>query len=154
MLTLRRASLADRQLVWQWANDQVTRAASFDSAEISWESHVTWFDAQLMDPAVLFLIGEDSGTPVSQLRFDIDGNEATLSIAVAPTARRRGYGLATLEGGVEQLFATTDVELVHAYVKSENAASRELFIGVRFEEVDPAMIRGQQSAHFIRRRTP
>jgi len=44
-VTLRTASLADCELVFDWANDPVTRAMSFNQAQITRAEHVAWFAA-------------------------------------------------------------------------------------------------------------
>ena len=40
---LRRAEANDSRMIWSWANDPLTRAVSFSSDPIPWESHVEWF---------------------------------------------------------------------------------------------------------------
>ena len=59
-LHLRQAEQKDCRLLWEWANDPATRAASFSTETIPWEQHQAWFEDKMKDPNCLLLIGENS----------------------------------------------------------------------------------------------
>ena len=40
---LRKATIEDMDLLFQWANDPVVRKNSFSTAEISYEEHTKWY---------------------------------------------------------------------------------------------------------------
>ena len=40
---LRKATIEDMDLLFQWANDSVVRKNSFSTAEISYEEHMKWY---------------------------------------------------------------------------------------------------------------
>src|SRR5207249_1233651 len=74
-------------------------SASFNGAPVSWEGHREWFAAKLTDPDCVFLIAtDDGGTPLGQIRFDIDApaRQAVLSVSVAPEGRGSGLGTALI----------------------------------------------------------
>ncbi len=62
--TIRRAGVGDALLLWQWANDPLTRRNSFSRAAISWDDHQAWCakkfaapDCRLVDHADRRLAG-------------------------------------------------------------------------------------------------
>jgi RimJ/RimL family protein N-acetyltransferase len=149
-LHLRPAGESDSRLVWEWANDPVTRAASFCSDPIPWETHAQWFLGKLQDPDCLhYLATDEEDNPVGQVRFDLNGAEATVSISVAPSLRGRGYGEALLRQGCEQLFQDSRVRLIHACIKPENTASLRIFAKGGFTRTALAVIKGQDAVHCV-----
>jgi RimJ/RimL family protein N-acetyltransferase len=94
MLTLRKATGQDSDLLYNWRNDPVTRHASHDTSEISRDRHEAWLAASFANPHRLIFIAEERGRPVGTVRVDHgpDGT-AEVSWTVAPDAR--GEGVAT-----------------------------------------------------------
>lgn len=94
MLTLRKATAQDSDLLFNWRNDPITRRSSHDTSEISRDRHETWLAASLANSQRVILIAEERGRPVGTVRVDHgpDGT-AELSWTVAPDAR--GEGVAT-----------------------------------------------------------
>ena len=140
-LTLRRAEPRDCRLIWEWANDPTVRAAAFSSEPITWESHQSWFAAKLASPTTaLFLALDDAGTALGQIRFDwSDHGHAEIDVSVSALARRRGFGGALIRAGVDEMFASTKVETVHASVKEDNRASTRAFEKAGFRRGGPAV---------------
>lgn len=89
---IREATQDDREVIWEWANDPETRAQSFDRSAIPWRDHVAWFEGVLADEYRILVVGCDP-EPVGMVRFDIDGDDATISVNLAPTSRGRGLGV-------------------------------------------------------------
>jgi RimJ/RimL family protein N-acetyltransferase len=136
--------------LWQWANDPEIRPVSFATAPISWERHVEWFHTKLCDPdAVLYLVVDSSDTPAGQVRYQIDNTRAAVSISLAAQFRGKGYGKVVLEMATEDLFRTTAVTQIDAYVKPNNTASLRLFTRAGYTRERAEMIRGQQAIHFV-----
>lgn len=132
-LDLREATLADVKVVHRLANDPHARAMSFSTEPIAWEEHVRWFEAKLSDSAcrLYLLVGEDHQV-VGQIRFDVAGDAATISIVIAPALRGRGLAPGAIRLGVDTLFATSSVRAVTAYIKPVNEASRRAFARAGF----------------------
>jgi UDP-2,4-diacetamido-2,4,6-trideoxy-beta-L-altropyranose hydrolase len=152
-LTFRLAQADDCRLIWEWANDAVTRAASFSSKSISWEHHVEWFMAKLADPASFFYIALDtSSMPVGQIRYQVEGPEAVVSVSLVPEQRGRGYGSRIIRAASRQMFAATAIDSIHAYVKPDNAASIRAFTKAGFTDNGIAEVRGHLARHFVLRR--
>ena len=152
-LTLRPVQADDCHLIWEWANDPVTRVASFSSESIRWETHVEWFTAKLTDPHSLFYIALDAtGTPVGQIRYHIEGQEAVVSAGLAPDQRGRGYGSRIIRLASQQVFENTTVSLIHAYIKLDNAASARAFSKAGFATISPVEVQGHPALHLLLRK--
>lgn len=131
-LSLRLAQPHDCRRVFEWASDPTTRTMSFSSATIEWAGHQRWYAARMADPDTLFLIAEQGGAAVGQLRFACAADQprhpnAIVSIGVAPPFRRRGLAARMLVVGLERMVAHGIAERVDAYIKPENTASLRLF---------------------------
>lgn len=127
LLDLRPAGEADARLLWEWANDPVVRASSFDPRPIDWESHQAWFRGRLAQPDVrMYIAAGPGGEPLGQVRFEGDG-VAVIGLSVAKIFRGRGWGGALIDAATRRLFADTSVRTVVARIKDANAASRSAF---------------------------
>jgi hypothetical protein len=72
-LKLRKVTQEDCELLWQWANGSIVRAASFSSEPIAWEDHIKWFNNKLISPNCYQFIGlNNEDVAIGQIRFDID----------------------------------------------------------------------------------
>lgn len=83
-LTFRPARPADALMIYSWRNDPATRAVSGDSQAIPVETHQRWFEASLLNPSRIILIGEIDGSAVGVVRFDVLDKNATMSVFKDP----------------------------------------------------------------------
>jgi RimJ/RimL family protein N-acetyltransferase len=135
-ITLRPARPDDAPRLFAWANDPVTRAASFGRAPIAWEEHVTWLAAVLGDPDRRLWIAEEAGEPVGQLRVDrTPDGVGTVSIGLAPGVRGRGLGRTVLRAGIAAAVRELGIGRARAVVMAANEPSRRLFEGAGFVPV-------------------
>ncbi len=139
-LHLRPATTADCKTVYDWSNDADVRAASFSSEPIGWGDHRRWFDQRLSDSNCILLIGEGKdGRAIGQVRFQIEGRHATISVSLAPAARGLGYGSALIEKSTSVLMSRrSDVTEVHAFIKPQNQTSVNAFERTDFIRSEPA----------------
>lgn len=153
-IRLRPAKEEDSKMIFDWANDEETRKASFSSDAIAWPTHEEWFSAAIRNPLHRFWIAVDTeDTPVGSIRFALEGSEATLSIGTAPAQRGKGLGAEIVKTGCRKFFATTDIRIIHAYVKPENEASKKLFVKTGFKEEASLTIKERPALHFTFRKT-
>src|SRR5262249_40338662 len=140
---------------WQWANDPGVRAVSFRPEPIPWERHVAWYRARLADARCRFFIAcDEGGTPVGQVRCDLDGDRGgTLSMSLAPEARGRGAGWRTIWAAPEEVFRTADVDRLHAFIKEDNLASLRAFARAGYRELQATVVLGQRARQWVLRRT-
>jgi len=153
-LELRRTVVSDCDVFWEWANDPDARAASFHHEPILWEDHVKWFRAKLSDPkAVFYTATNREGAPVGQVRYQIEGKRAVLSVSLGQRFRGCGWGRKILGIATERLFQESEVEAIDAYVKPANDASLKLFAGAGFQRLATERIEGQEAVRFVLQRS-
>ena len=140
LLDLRPATGDDAQLLFDWANDAGTRAASLSSAPIPWETHIAWLGRRLIDGTSVLWIGSDAEGPAGIVRFQIDGADATISLTIAEARRGAGFGAALILRGCHRLLRERPVANIRAVIKPENHASLSAFrhAGFRAEPGDDA----------------
>ncbi len=154
-LRLSRSTERAMRRLWEWANEPTVRQASFRSEPIPWASHVDWFQTRLADPGfVQYIAWNADDVPVGQIRFDREGTTAIVGISIAADQRGNGYAPHLLRTGVAELARTTDVALVYAFIKVENAASLRSFIAAGFHIIGECEYHGHHAVELHWRRPP
>jgi UDP-2,4-diacetamido-2,4,6-trideoxy-beta-L-altropyranose hydrolase len=134
-IDLRRARPEDEAPLLELANDAEVRSASFDTALITPTEHHEWFQARLADPDALLLMAWAGDTLAGYVRFQVAGESAEVSIALARGYRGRGLGELLLQRGITTLSAEhPPVRELVAQTRSGNAPSRRLFETAGFEQ--------------------
>lgn len=152
-LWLRRAVQEDCRMIWEWANEPGARAASFSPEPIPWETHQQWFSRRLHDPNCLYYVGGDEeGRAVGQVRFEMAGGAATISLSLDAEHRGFGYGARLIRLGSQRVLADASIRQVDAYIKPENDASLRAFESAGFGRVENTQVRGRQAMHYVLRR--
>jgi UDP-2,4-diacetamido-2,4,6-trideoxy-beta-L-altropyranose hydrolase len=145
-ILLRRARPEDCRLIWKWANEPTIRAVSFSSEPIPWESHVRWFEAKLADPNCLLLIAENGQhKEIGQIRYELQGAEAEVSVSLDPAARGKGYGAAMIAASARDAFARPGIARLRAYTKPDNEASIRAFLKAGYTLVGETEVKGQRA---------
>jgi len=127
-IKFRSVELDDEQKIFEWRNDINVREYSRNTEKINIDQHKKWFRQVLADPDKLFIIGSVKKEEIGVLRFDISGEEAEISIYLAPEKHGRGYGAALVESGEEWLLnKRPEVKTILADVLADNKASNKLF---------------------------
>ncbi len=145
---LRPAKEADLGMVWVWANDPVTRAASLNSDAIPYSTHQRWFENSLSSPHRHLWIGQHAGDPVAVVRLDrAPGEPPELSIHVAPDARDRGLGRACLIAAAEE-GRNLGLQEIGAAIRPDNQRSIRAFTAVGFQPSGQRTINGQRIAWY------
>lgn len=154
-LTIRKAAAGDARDVFAIANDPEVRRLSFHPQPIPWALHKAWFEARVSDPSCLLLLAREGPTLAGYVRFDIEGDAATVSIALAHGYRGRGLGAALLDHATEHLRrARPLLARARAYVKPGNRASKLAFESAGFVLTKTTTVAGQQAEVYERTLTP
>ncbi len=152
-LRLRPAHENDCRLLWEWANDQEVRRASFSSAPIPWEEHRIWFAGKMKNLNCRILVAEDDQGRVGQFRVDwTSDQEGEVDVSVAPGRRGAGYGAALIDLAVSHIFAERGTRL-HAFVKQENRASQLAFEHAGFCSLGEESTHAERVIHYSRSRS-
>lgn len=153
-LDLQPASESDFEVLWQWANDPVTRANSFDPSPIPCDQHKGWCHAKLADPhCYLWMVVDEIFGRMGVVRFDCAGSVATISISLAPQARGKGYGRKIITAACQQLFQSSGVEVVRALTKPQNKASIHAFERAGFLRGEDTTVDRQTAHQYLLHRT-
>lgn len=128
-LRLRCVEEGDRDLLYEWVNDDTVRANAFHTEKISYEGHVQWFEKMMADASVHQYILCDGVMPVGQIRLNVEQNEAFIDYSVSPSQRGKGYGSKMLQMVQTQLFVDkiSRVTKLIGQVKYGNYASAKAF---------------------------
>jgi RimJ/RimL family protein N-acetyltransferase len=137
-VALRPAGHADAELLWTWRNDPETRAASFESSPVSFDDHLRWLEQVLSRTDRRLYVAMLAGDAVGTARLDVDGDEALVSLTVAPSHRGRGLGVEMLGALAEEAFAVLRLRRLVARVRLSNARSRVVFERAGFVLVEEA----------------
>jgi UDP-2,4-diacetamido-2,4,6-trideoxy-beta-L-altropyranose hydrolase len=132
-ITIRRASTRDSRQLFEWRNNPTIRVVSRNQDEIGWETHERWLAAVLSDDSRPLLVGERNGAPVGVVRFDIENEEAEISIYLVPGLNEPGLGGSLLRAA-ERWLADHHVAVrtVHAEVTGGNDRSRGMFVSAGY----------------------
>jgi RimJ/RimL family protein N-acetyltransferase len=118
-MQLRKATFNDWKILLDWRNDPTTRKNSFETGEVSEQTHKLWFNDSLLNPNRSIYILEDNSIPVGSIRSDIHwNNQSVLSWSIAPDQRGKGYGTKILE-----IYLQDKKGEFIAEIKPENIAS-------------------------------
>ncbi len=135
--SLRRAVKDDCRFVWELSNSKDVRFFSFSSDPIPWVKHREWFKKMIADEKSSFYVAENpEGVKVGQVRFRINGSDATITTSLVLEFRGRGYGSLLIAQGSESLFRSTRVHTIHSYIKPDNKASIRSFVKAGYCNTD------------------
>jgi RimJ/RimL family protein N-acetyltransferase len=140
-------------MLWEWNNELEVRAVSFSPEAISYEHHVSWFESKLHDPSCYFYIAEDTNhEPVGQVRYELEGTEAEISISLDRKSRGKGHGSSLIRLASQEFFEVSDVKVIHAYIKEGNEAATRAFKKAGFISIGITRKSKQQAHHFVLRK--
>lgn len=133
-LRARYATGADEALLLQWANDPGIRRSAFSPAQITPESHHTWFQQRLRDAdsCHIYVIETEAEIPIGQVRFERSGEAWRIDYAIAPDLRRRRLGRRLLYSALKRLSEREPNAVVFGDVKRDNHPSRRVFESLGF----------------------
>ena len=133
-IKIRVAVQADSKQLFEWRNHPTVRVVSRNAETLNWQSHQRWIDSVLTDPDRLLLIGQCDGLPVGVVRFDLQRDEAEVSIYLVPGKQLAGLGRDLLRSA-ERWFAANrpDVRRLCAHVLGGNEHSQRLFLGAGYQ---------------------
>ena len=137
-------------LIFNWANDPLTRGMSFNQDLIPLETHKEWFSKVLSQRRIHLLIveGYESGNwvPIAQVRVDEDG-EISMSLA----SEFRGQHLATpvIKAGIAYIKREFLIDKLVAHIKHENIVSVKSFERAGFHYTCETTVKGHLCLEYI-----
>jgi UDP-2,4-diacetamido-2,4,6-trideoxy-beta-L-altropyranose hydrolase len=154
VIHVREASEEDCGRIYRWANDPDARASSFSTDFIPWDEHVKWFEKMLHSPdCTLFVALDSEGHPLGQVRFELKGNEATISTGIDSNFRGRGLGGLVVLRAVDEIFKKRPISRINAFIKPGNLRSIRTFEKAGFCRAGIEIVKGNEAIHYIKERT-
>jgi RimJ/RimL family protein N-acetyltransferase len=145
VISVRRASLQDSNILMEWRNDPVTVHGSRVQQQVTKSEHEIWLNSVFANEKRILLIAEMANVAVGTVRFDpqSDFGDYEVSITLAPEARGKGLAALILTKSQEWLASHVSVSTLHAFVQSDNAASMSLFRKSGYEPIPETASNGQ-----------
>lgn len=131
---LRPLEEGDRELLFLWRNLPEIIDLSASQTSVEWCQHQAWFDGALGDGnPVVYIVLEDRN-PIGQIRFDLVGRKATMSIYLIGKNPGRGRGASLISAGIQRLkIDRSGVAEVIANIRKINERSIRAFLSAGFE---------------------
>ena len=124
--------------IWEWRNDETTRAMFINQDFVSWESHEKWYSKALNDNNRHFYVGRLGDDLAGVIRFDkLENADHTydVSINIDPNKRGKGVGKQFLSKAIEIFLQDVlDAKTIIAEIKKENIPSTRTFLSAGFQE--------------------
>jgi RimJ/RimL family protein N-acetyltransferase len=138
-ISLRPATMDDRERVFRWRNDPFVVAHGSFLREIDWEDHKKWFEKTILGDSRKMFIILDQGNPIGQIRFDRHNQrEAVVSVYLLRAFTGRGLGVRAIGMGCAAIFEAWAIDRVIACVRQDNLVGRSAFLKSGFHETDAA----------------
>ena len=136
-IVLRKATMEDAELLYQWKNDKTTIENSITKCGVTMEEHLKWLKNVIENPnRQLFILDVDRRS-VGQLRLDMEiisvGVSAEISYGLGAEFRGKGLGKVLLEQA-DTLATMFRLAELKAEVLPHNIASRKLFKSLGYVE--------------------
>lgn len=137
---LREVRSDDVNLLYRWANDPIVRKNAFNTDEINYEGHCSWFARCLHGEDVEIYILVKNGISVGQVRLNIENGEALIGYSIASEYRGQGLGRIIIGLISQKVKYMKNINSLVAYVKSGNTPSQMIFLKNRFFECECKLI--------------
>lgn len=135
LIKLRKATMADSELLWNWRNQKSVRESAFSSEKIEYSSHEEWYKNKLKNPNTYFFIATDSSNkPVGQIRFDkINKDVFEVDVSVDKNNTNKGYGSLIIKEGCHILSDNVKIKKIISRIKKNNVKSIKAFSNAGFK---------------------
>ena len=136
LLILRKATVDDCDILYEMANDPLTRQNSFNTDQIPYETHIIWFTQKIESEQCLLYIAEIEGNAIGQIRIDCsdDKQQGNIDYTVHHNYRGNGYGTEILQH-VLTLPEVQEIAILIGEVKIDNIASQKSLMRAGFRNV-------------------
>lgn len=150
-LRVRNVKEEDAKLIYDWNNDAVTRANSYNQAKIEYIDHLNWLSQKLKDKTTIFLLFTFNNEDAGCVRIDEKTNENIIGITVAPEMRGKRLATPILKMACKEYFERTDKIDISAYIKKTNEASLKSFLNAGFSIIEEGNFFGELSYKLIKK---
>ncbi|MBA3285645.1 MAG: GNAT family N-acetyltransferase [Nitrosopumilus sp.] len=131
MFLIRKATINDAELLFNWANDEKVRANAIRPQKIVWDDHIKWLNHKLAFSHYVLILEKDE-IPVGQIRFDFHAEENGWVITYSISFENRGknWGKVIVALGMKYINKFPII----AYVRPSNVPSLKIFESLKFKK--------------------
>lgn len=122
---IQRVCEEDRDLLFEWVNDEMCRKNSFHSHKVSYKEHCEWFEKKINDPMCYMFIYYYGEKPIGQIRIDCENDIGYIDYFVICKYRGQGHGGNMLRLVEQEMYGI--LKKLVSYVKTDNIASQYAF---------------------------
>jgi len=135
---IRKVIVEDISEIYKLSNSEYVRKFSINSSEISWDSHIKWFDTILeKSNNEFYIVTNKEKEFLGQIRFNIDNSIATMSISFKEKILGKGLSKIIATKSIGKLLTErSEVNIVIAHISKDNLPSQKLFKKLNFRIVD------------------
>lgn len=135
---IRKAEKKDVDNIFKLSNEELVRENSINTEVIEYKEHLKWYDEKINDENVKFyIVYNDEESFLGQIRFEITGEEANISISFTEKLRGRHKGNLIMEMSIQELLKEkSNIKKINAIIKDKNKASIILFERYGFEMIN------------------
>ncbi len=133
-ITLRLATLEDREMIFRWRNDPFIVAHGSWHRAIEWAEHEKWFAETVRGTHRRMFIILHGNEPIGQIRFDCEQSDCVISVYLMPPHTGHGWGIQAIRMGSAAIFEMWDVDRLIACVRLDNPVARSAFLKAGFRE--------------------
>ncbi len=149
-LKYRKVILGDVKLIYDWNNDEVTRANSYNQNKIEYTDHLQWFENKVKDETVFFTMFNFENVPAGCVRIESRNLENIIGITIAPDSRGKRLATSILKKACKNYFEEKAQKNISAYIKKSNVASLKSFVNAGFKCIDENVYFGELSYKLIK----
>jgi len=152
MLSIRKPTIDDMELYFDWANDPDVREQSYNSNPINLTNHKKWFESALKNEACFMYVFQNADKEdVGQVRIQKQNDkEALIGISIASKRRGKGYAKEMLLLATDSFLEANKGFLLNAYIKESNLSSKFSFENAGFKFSDMVDYENFRSFHYIK----
>ena len=144
MYELRKATLDDAKLLFDWTNDNEVRATAIIKKTIAWDEHINWLTQKLQNPqSYIYILTEGKSVNLGVVRFDKENDTFVISYSIDKLHRKKGMGLLILQLGLEKMKEVNPQCKFKASVQEDNIASNIIFKKLGFPLEKTETVEGQ-----------
>jgi len=139
MYELRKATIEDAKLLFEWANDDEVRATAVIKKKIVWGEHINWLTNKLKNnQSHIYILTENTNVNIGIVRFDKEHDLFVISYFIDNLHRKKGMGQLILQLGFEKMRKIAPQSKFKGSVQKDNMASNRIFekLGFRLEKTE------------------
>ena len=125
---------------------------SFNSSEISYSQHISWFNNKLNSGNCFFyLFLNKENIPVGQVRVEVTSFETIIGISVDKNFRGLGLSAEMLIQATQDYLKKHPKSVINAYIKIENVSSYKTFLNAGFKQETIVKVEDTESYKLIKK---